>query len=549
MRNLLYILSISFLGLSLNGQNTVGLLSFDESQMSQGYNLIFPHNQSNVYLLDNCGRIVHQWEDDNARPGNAVYLLENGDLIKCKRDTSSVSEDPIWAGGGGGIIEIRSWENDLLWFYERNDEQVRLHHDVAPMPNGNILVLAWELIPYEDCIEAGRDTAKLVQNKLWSDFIFEINPESNEIVWEWHAWDHLVQDFDSSKSNYSLIHEMPERIDVNYETNAGNADWLHSNAIDYNPVLDQIMISIPHFSEIWIIDHSTTTEEAASSTGGNSGKGGDLLFRWGNPAVYQFQGNYEQRMFFQHDAHWVNPKAIPGAEDFGEILFFNNRTTPLSTVSYFKIPMLASSLEYPEITESLLSLPYDRTIEHPEFSEKSNSTVISSAQKLANGNTLICSGRWGYGYEVTPTDEIVWEYITPLIMGETIPQGTELTNGQNFTYQMKRYHSFYGAFENRDLSAKGYIEQDPFEGFCDLSLMAHDLLPTFVECYPNPANDLIHFNFLDDGEHEIVIFNLKGKVLKRKSLSHQMSMNIQDLPSGLYYVQIDESAHLKLIKI
>ena len=117
-------------------------------------------------------------------------------------------------------------------------------------------------------------------------------PAGGSIVWEWHLWDHLIQDYDPTKDNYGVVGDHPELIDVNYSLApfccpSGNADWTHTNAVDYNEQLDQIMLSVRNFSEIWVLDHSTTTAQAASHSGGRSGKGGDLLYRWGNPAAYR----------------------------------------------------------------------------------------------------------------------------------------------------------------------------------------------------------------------------------------------------------------------
>ncbi|MCB0598325.1 MAG: hypothetical protein KDD28_29900, partial [Phaeodactylibacter sp.] len=62
-----------FLFVNLMAQDTphtVGLLSYNPSKAYDGYNLIYPHNQPNVYLLDNCGEVVHVWEDEPQwRPG------------------------------------------------------------------------------------------------------------------------------------------------------------------------------------------------------------------------------------------------------------------------------------------------------------------------------------------------------------------------------------------------------------------------------------------------------------------------------------------------
>ncbi len=163
-----------------------------------------------------------------------------------------------------------------------------------------------------------------------------------------------MQSHDDTKDNFDKASARPERIDINFgrgglsniAANQGDldklkalgylggpgakdggfspfsssADWTHVNAVAYNADLDQIMICVCSFSEIWIIDHSTSKTQAASSTGGKYGRGGDLLYRWGNPQAYGSGTEADQRLFHQHDAHWI-PNGLPGA---GNLLVFNN---------------------------------------------------------------------------------------------------------------------------------------------------------------------------------------------------------------------------------
>ena len=85
-----------FLSMIALAQNTVGVISIDNSKTSEGYNLFFPHNTNTVYLTDNCGELVHSWiGDGDFRPGNMVYLLENGNLLKCSRFFNPTM-DSIW---------------------------------------------------------------------------------------------------------------------------------------------------------------------------------------------------------------------------------------------------------------------------------------------------------------------------------------------------------------------------------------------------------------------------------------------------------------------
>ena len=322
----LFLVTLLFSSLSgvLSGQNTVGLLSYEPALTFDGYNLIYPHNQPNVYLLDNCGEIVHVWEDSlQYRPGNTAYLLEDGRLLKTKRP-SSVVNDAIWAGGGGATVEIRDWDNNLEWSFTINNDTARLHQDVELLPNGNILMIVWELKTAAEAIQAGRAPSTLDDNELWPDYVIEVDPATDEIVWEWHFWDHLIQDFDPTKDNYGVVADHPGRLDINFDSD-GAADWLHCNSIDYNPEMKQILLSSPFLSEIYIIDHTTTTTQAAGDIGGLGGVGGEFLFRWGNPQAYRAGTEEDQQLFNNHDAHWVLDFVGETHPQFGKIGVFNNQ--------------------------------------------------------------------------------------------------------------------------------------------------------------------------------------------------------------------------------
>ena len=124
-----------------------------------------------------------------------------------------------------------------------------------------------------------------------------------------------------SAANYQTsIVNHPELLNINYLT---QKDWLHCNGVDYNPILDQVVISSHNTNEWYVIDHSTTTAQAASHSGGNSGKGGDFLYRWGNPAAYQATGT--KYLNVTHDAHWI--PEFPGVSfsKSGRLTGFNNQ--------------------------------------------------------------------------------------------------------------------------------------------------------------------------------------------------------------------------------
>jgi hypothetical protein len=512
------LLLVFLFSLCASAQNTVGLISYNANKAYDGYNLIFPHNQANVYLLDNCGEIVHTWEGDpQTRPGNVAYLLDDGRLVRTHRPVS-IASDRIWAGGGGATVEIVDWDNNIEWSYTLNDSLERLHHDIAVINKNDrmtILMIAWEIRDLDEVIAAGRDTSVLSAGELWPDFLREIDPETDEIVWEWYAWDHLVQDFDSTKNNFGVIADNPGKLDINLDLNgAGNADWMHSNAVDYDPINDNIILSVPYFSEAYIIDHTTTTEQAATSFGGRSNKGGDFMFRWGNPANYDQGTAEDQTLFFQHDVAFIDDFVDFFDPNFGKISVFNNMAGPdFSTANIVRADLDMYSWEYPIVDGAYLPEAPELTITHPVDPTEIYSTGLSSFQYLRNGNYLITAGRTGYSVEITPDNEIVWEYITPLRGGTPVMQGdTTLTINNNLTFRMFRYPVDYSAFDGRDLSPKGFIESEPDLDFCDELTDIRDLQAEYgLNIYPNPASDMITVEWEVGKYVNIEIYDFMGR--------------------------------------
>ena len=439
-----------------NSGQTVGLFS-NEAGAHDGYTLFAPSRSKTTYLIDNDGRLIHSWASAYV-PYASAYLLEDGSLLRTAQIQNLTFAD------GGGRVERFAWDGTLQWNFEYSDADHQPHHDIRMLPNGNVLILAWEYKTVAEAIAAGRRPALLTEGQLWPEHVIEVEPtgaSGGNIVWEWHVWDHMIQEFDATKDNYGVVADHPELIHINYP-GAGVRDWLHANALDYNPQLDQIIVNVLTFGEFWVIDHSTTSAEAAGHTGGNSGKGGDLLYRWGNPEAYRAGGAGDQKLFAHHNAQWIEP-GLPGA---GNILVFNNgrfRTGgDYSSVDEIVPPVdgfgnysLAPGQAYgPAELTWTYALPNDLY-----------SSFISGAQRQPNGNTLIDAGPLGTFIEVTPDGTVVWKYINPvtdtgpLAQGDPVPpRGPGLPGQKNLVFRAYRYAPDYPGLYGQDLTPGAPIE-------------------------------------------------------------------------------------------
>jgi len=359
-----------------------------ENTLHSSYTLFSPISSKETYLIDNKFNTAHSWQSVY-RPGLSVYLLESGELLR----TGSLSSKPTvftgQFGGSAGVIEILDWNSNVVWSKDLATDTYLSHHDVEVLPNGNILAIVWEAKSAADTLALGR--IQLSSETLWADAVYEIcrSNVSNkctdgEIVWRWSTWDHIVQDVDSTISHtyVSDISQHKNKVNLNYTNGSTSPDWTHINSIDYNAETDQILLSVHNFNEYWVIDHSDASQ--------------GIISRVGNPSAYNSIG--EQILFVQHDAQWIE-SGLPGA---GNILVFNNGSNRADG-NYSSVDEFCYQND--NCTEGDLINSYSEGVSGEFYASR-----ISGAQRLKNGNTLVCEGTEGRLFEYNQSHEVVWEY-------------------------------------------------------------------------------------------------------------------------------------------
>lgn len=530
---LLFTTSMLFFASGTWGQTqTVGTFVNTEEAWP-GYTLLDPMGTGNTYLIDPCGQVVQSWSSDH-NSGGACYLLDDGSLLRGCRINGA------FAGGGvGGRLEQRSWDGNLVWSLDFANDSMHHHHDFAWMPNGNILVLAWEHRTAQEAADVGRVNPQL----MWPESITEIQPtlpSGGEVVWEWHAWDHLVQNIDASLNHFGEPFDHPELLDVNHAAvgggggpgGANSGDWMHANAVNYNADLDQIAVSSRRFNEVWILDHNTTTDEA-------QGAQGDLLYRFGNPAAYGLGDEDDQVLFGQHDVQWV-PAGHP---DAGSLVVYNNGDgrpgCNCSSIDVWSPPVNGEGtyqwMAGMPFGPATLDWTYPEVLTPTFFSPN-----ISGVQPLPNGNYLICEGAEGHLFEVNMEGDVVWDYINPEGNFGAVPQGGN--PNQNSVFRAYRYGAEHPAFEGKDM-APGDPVQGPDDLDCTLwgdsgtatiSPSFASRLETTLAPFPNPARDVVRWKSPSDGTWSLV--NAQGQsVLSGTSIagSHEI-LGVEHLPRGLW---------------
>ena len=412
-------------------------------------------------VIDSAGSVLHTWDSNiSAVSGTAAYLREDGLLLRSGQRGFAGGFLP----GSWSTVQLVEMDGTVVWEYTQQVAgQLTFHHDLKPMRNGNILVTVWEFLSVAEMEALGWQPVNGV-NGVWMEKIQELEPNlldgSTTVVWEWALENHLAQDLDANRANFANVGAERGRVDINFNASITSGDYFHISGIDYSEERDEIVLCPNNIDELWVIDHSTTTAEAATSTGGARGQGGEIIYRWGNPAVYDFHNGSTEPRFLSgaHDPRWcVDP-------DSGEIqLTVHNNDRVDDTPGDAESQALLLDLPFNESGDYVIGdaetfLPevpvvlYEQDPADPFFSTR----IMGSAQRLSNGNILITLALRRTLVEVTQAGEIVWE--------------EEITSGGNFIFKSQNYPVSFSGFQNLPFNVlKGDVNLDDAVTFADIT--------------------------------------------------------------------------------
>lgn len=346
----------------------VGTTIYKPDKCFNGYTLFF--RGLDVKLLDMNGRTANHWRlsTEKIKHGtDRAKLLNNGNLLVSRGGMAS--ED--------GLIDEYDWDNNLVWQYIPegkipHKKHLGPHHDVTRKSNGNTLLICRQEVPQEYMKEVREPTWQ--NQTICGDTILEVNPDC-EVVWEWHSHGHL------DLNHYRIL------ASPNWPPGPKNStvlDWTHINTVRELPENKwydagderfrpgNVIISPRQLDTAYIIDRETM----------------DI--------VWEYSGDYFGGLSGQHEPYMIE-KGLPGA---GNILIFDNGASPWKDLGHAGASYV---LEVNPVSKELV-WAYDKWL-------KFHATYTSSAQRLPNGNTLICESSCGRVFEVTKEGETVWEHI------------------------------------------------------------------------------------------------------------------------------------------
>ena len=365
-----------------SSHHPTGLIYYAPQHCYRGYTLT-NNSRGSLYadLIDMEGRICHRWHCGEG-VGYAQLLPYGNLLIRTAPAADAGGAEKI-GGSSAAILEL-DWDGNVVWEY-RNP---LVHHDYERLPNGNTLVLQFELLSKEMTEEIrGGMRSEEEPEQMFGDRVQEITP-SGEVVYDWRAWEHLSLEDD-------VLCVLEDRT-----------EWTHGNSLKVTAGGD-LIVSYRLIDRVGIVDRAS----------------GDFRWKFGKGEL----------------AHPHHPTPLEN----GNILIFDNGMhRPRASFS-----------RVIEVNPETDEVVWDYRGE-PALSFYSPAT--SSADRLPNGNTMICEGGPGRIFEVTMNKEIVWEYIYPFFSPGRVQNPGDQPEFNNSLFRAHRYGPDYPGLQGRDLDPDQY---------------------------------------------------------------------------------------------
>lgn len=333
-----------------------GVVIHEKDRAGPGYNLYCSEVKPEAYLMNMSGEIVHGWSYPDMKPWHwrAVEMMENGDLLVINKQYALIKLD---------------WDSNLIW-----SRKMQIHHDVTVAPDGSMFVLT---------TEARRHRGALVK----FDAILHLDSLGNETS-RWWSYDHLdeieltfdrrsfldgiLDSLSADAQETSSSTNRPPADPASKKTASRIYDYFHLNTVNLlpptplseeDPIFSpgNLLVCFRNVNQIAVLDRNTM----------------EILWVWG-------EGELE----------WPHYPVMLAS---GNILVYDNGVVR----EYSRII---------EVNPSTGKIEWQYTAEPPEafYSE-----TKGAAQRLPNGNTLICDSNSGRVFEVTREGETVWEWLNP----------------------------------------------------------------------------------------------------------------------------------------
>ena len=342
----------------------LGTTLYDPGKCHNGYTMVNFYASgegSGILIVDMNGNTVHEWP---MRVLREPKLLRNGNIL-VSHVTVDDRRTPLIHRGR---IREFDWEGEVVWELEPTPEGLRAESHSGTtggilairLDNGNTIAVHKEPVPWK-YMRKIKDPARRNRADYNGDCLREVTP-NGEAVWEWRTYEHIDMncylDIDPSQNwtHFNSVQALPENR------------WYDGGDVRFRP--GNLLLSPRTLGFVFIVDRET----------------GEIV--WRTDGRVPLSGQHAPRMI---------EKGMPGD---GNIIVFDNGVPPLSYVYQ------AGKSRVLEINPVTYEVPWTYENGYQFFA-----AFTANAERLPNGNTLICESFGSRAFEVTMEGEIVWECV------------------------------------------------------------------------------------------------------------------------------------------